>query len=123
VNTGDDPNFDGIYPDTRPGGFSGLSLSSTHPFHLLRSSFPLQRTAGAESCGIAQPANVISISYGGDEATFTPAYAARQCTEYAKLGLLGVTVLFSSGDNGVAGNGGQCLNPDGKPSIVAPSTL
>jgi tripeptidyl-peptidase-1 len=28
-----------------------------------------------------------------------------------KLGLQGVTVLFSSGNYGVAGNGGQCLDP------------
>lgn len=28
-----------------------------------------------------------------------------------KLGLLGVTVLYSSGDYGVAGNGGQCIIP------------
>ena len=26
---------------------------------------------------------------------------------------MGVTVLYSSGDNGVAGNGALCLNPDG----------
>jgi tripeptidyl-peptidase-1 len=28
-----------------------------------------------------------------------------------KLGLIGVTVLYSSGDNGVAGNGAQCIDP------------
>jgi tripeptidyl-peptidase-1 len=28
-----------------------------------------------------------------------------------KLGLMGVTVLYSSGDNGVAGNGGECIDP------------
>ena len=28
-----------------------------------------------------------------------------------KLGLLGTTVLYSSGDYGVAGNGGNCINP------------
>jgi tripeptidyl-peptidase-1 len=27
-----------------------------------------------------------------------------------KLGLMGVSVLYSSGDYGVAGNGGQCIN-------------
>lgn len=43
----------------------------------------------------------------------TPFYAQRQCNEYAKLGLMGVTVLYSSGDDGVAGNGGTCLEPDG----------
>jgi len=37
----------------------------------------------------------------------------RQCNEYAKLGLLGVTILYSSGDSGVAGNEDLCLNEDG----------
>ena len=35
----------------------------------------------------------------------------RQCNEYAKLGMLGTTFLYSSGDYGVAGNGGQCIDP------------
>ncbi|KAG4433305.1 hypothetical protein IFR05_011202 [Cadophora sp. M221] len=35
----------------------------------------------------------------------------RQCHEYMKLGLQGVTFLYSSGDYGVAGNGGQCIDP------------
>ncbi|TBU37252.1 subtilisin-like protein [Dichomitus squalens] len=89
---GDDPNFDGIYPDTLPGGFDK-----------------------PESCGILKPPFVVSTSYGSDEASVTRAYAQRQCTEYAKLGLLGTTVLYSSGDNGVAGNGGVCLDGNGNP--------
>lgn len=44
----------------------------------------------------------------------TAAYATRQCGEYGKLGLMGTTVLYSSGDFGVAGEGGVCINPDGK---------
>ncbi|KAI0256021.1 subtilisin-like protein [Lactifluus subvellereus] len=92
---GDDPNVDGIYPDTRPGGFNQ-----------------------PESCGIIAPPKVVSISYGQDEASLTAAYAERQCKEYGKLGMMGTTVLYSSGDFGVAGNGGVCLdggvkfNPD-----------
>lgn len=43
-------------------------------------------------------------------------YAQRQCAEYGKLGLMGVTILYSSGDNGVAGFGNACLNPDGSQS-------
>ena len=68
---------------------------------------------GAEDCGTSSPAHVISTSYSYDEYELTPAYMERQCAEYAKLGLLGTTVLYSSGDNGVAGNGDICLNPDG----------
>lgn len=57
-------------------------------------------------------------------------FANKQCTEYAevwfklsiqweyfvyhnfaiKLGIMGTTVFHSGGDNGVAGNGGVCLN-------------
>ncbi|KAJ7089341.1 subtilisin-like protein [Mycena belliarum] len=88
---GDDPDNDSIYPDTAPGGYQGWD------------------------CGTTKPANVISTSYGYNEADLSPAYAARQCAEYAKLGLMGVTFLFSSGDNGVAGNSGQCLYADGSP--------
>ncbi len=53
---------------------------------------------------------VISVSYGTNEASVTLAYATRQCNEYAKIGMLGSTVLYSSGDDGVAGNGGECLS-------------
>jgi len=85
---GDDPNNDGIYPDPLGGGFEG-----------------------PESCGIVKPANVISTSYGGQEPEMTAAYQVRQCNEYGKLGMMGVTILYSSGDNGVAGNGGLCIDP------------
>ena len=70
---------------------------------------------GPEDCGTVTPAYVISTSYGYNEADLTPFYTARQCAEYAKLGLMGVTVLYSSGDDGVAGNGNYCLNPNGMP--------
>jgi len=90
---GDDPTEDGIYPDTMPGGFDK-----------------------PESCGIVKPANVISTSYGMNEADVTLFYAQRQCAEYGKLGLMGTTILYSSGDNGVAGFDGFCLNPDGTQS-------
>lgn len=33
----------------------------------------------------------------------------RQCNEYLKLGLVGTTFVYSSGDYGVGGNSGQCL--------------
>ncbi|THH29362.1 hypothetical protein EUX98_g4824 [Antrodiella citrinella] len=90
---GDNPDFDGIYPDDLPGGFQG-----------------------PESCGIIKAPNVVSVSFGQDEVDVTPAYAQRQCAEYAKLGLLGTTVLYSSGDDGVAGGGGICLDAEGQPS-------
>ncbi|KAJ7659862.1 subtilisin-like protein [Mycena rosella] len=99
---GDDPNQDGIYPDPFPGGFKG-----------------------PESCGIIPPPHTMSISYAQDEQTITAASANRQCTEYGKLGLMGTSIFYSSGDNGVAGNGGVCLNatlqPDDSGTVFNPS--
>jgi tripeptidyl-peptidase-1 len=63
---------------------------------------------GPKYCGNYTPPAVITTSYGEDENSVTETYAARQCYEYMKLGLLGVTVLYSSGDSGVAGVTGQC---------------
>ena len=68
---------------------------------------------GPEACGTVTPANVSSTSYSYNEADLTPFYTARQCAEYAKLGLMGITILYSSGDYGVAGNDALCLNADG----------
>ncbi|GJJ11172.1 hypothetical protein Clacol_005404 [Clathrus columnatus] len=44
---------------------------------------------------------VISNSYGDTEQTVPKDYAIRICNEYAKLGALGKTVLFATGDYGV----------------------
>lgn len=70
--------------------------------------------AAAVECGRTAATNVISTSYGSNEADLTPRYEARQCDEYMKLALQGVSVIYSSGDFGVAGNGGQCLNTTGR---------
>lgn len=56
---------------------------------------------------------VISTSYGDDEQTMPEAYARRVCSEFAHLGARGVSLLFSSGDNGVGVNG-RCKTNDGK---------
>ena len=88
---GDDPNLDPAYPDSAPGGFNN------------------------QSCGVTKPPYVVSISYGFDEFDVTPAYANRQCNEYGKLGGMGTTILYSSGDNGAAGQSGICLGDDGQP--------
>lgn len=53
-------------------------------------------------CGVYQPTNVISVSYGGQEADLPISYQKRQCLEYMKLGLQGVSFLFASGDAGVS---------------------
>ncbi|KAK0119805.1 Tripeptidyl-peptidase sed1 [Cadophora gregata] len=68
---------------------------------------------GKLQCGVYKPTNVISISYGGGEADLPPAYQKRQCNEFMKLGLQGVSVVLASGDSGVAGSAGEGGNADG----------
>lgn len=67
---------------------------------------------GSLQCGVYEPTNVISISYGGDEISLSANYQKRQCDEFKKLGLQGVSVVVASGDSGVAGSDG-CLGNDG----------
>ncbi|PSR88695.1 putative Tripeptidyl-peptidase sed1 [Coniella lustricola] len=81
--------LDPVYPDPAPGGYKGQ----------------LQ-------CGVYEPTNVISISYGGTEAAWPDYYMQRQCNEWMKLVLQGTTVVMSSGDAGV-GNDGACEGDDG----------
>ena len=69
-------------------------------------------------CGVYKPTNVISLSYGGQEADLPSTYQQRQCAEYMKLGMQGVSIVFASGDSGVAGpanddNTDGCLGPNG----------
>jgi tripeptidyl-peptidase I len=94
--TGDNPKYDPTYPDPRPGGYKG----------------PLE-------CGTYTPTNVISVSYGGQEADVPIAYQKRQCNEYLKLGLQGVSFLFASGDAGVA-NYPEPYGTDGPTGCIGP---
>ncbi|KUJ20186.1 subtilisin-like protein [Mollisia scopiformis] len=82
--TGNDP-IDPVYPDTVwSGGYKGQLM-----------------------CGVYEPTNVISVSYGGSEADWPTYYQQRQCNEYMKLGLQGTSIFFASGDAGVAGRYGD----------------
>lgn len=97
--TGNSP-LDPPYPNPAPGGYKGK----------------LQ-------CGVYKPTNVISISYGGAEASLPISYQRRQCSEFMKLGLQGVSVVVASGDSGVEQRGGDprpsnCLGNDDK--VFAP---
>lgn len=56
--------------------------------------------------------NVVSTSYGDDEQTVSPQYAKSVCDAFAQLGAKGVSLLFSSGDNGV-GNNDACISNNG----------
>lgn len=73
---------------------------------------------GQRQCGVYKPTNVISISYGGkycclagtqgavadadlvteQEDDLPTNYQQRQCNEFMKLGLQGVSVVIASGD-------------------------
>ena len=86
--TGNSP-LDPPYPDPAAGGYKGK----------------LQ-------CGVYKPTHVISISYGGQEADLPASYQQRQCNEYMKLGMQGVSIVVASGDSGVAGPAGDD-NADG----------
>ena len=102
--TGDNSTMDPTYPDPRPGGYKGQL-----------------------KCGVYKPTNVISVSYEGSEADGTPVnYQERQCNEFMKLALQGHTILFASGDYGVANfpdppqfPNGTCQGPNG--NVFLPS--
>lgn len=85
-----DPSFDPIYPDPNPGGYN----KST-------------------DCGTLDPPKVLSISWGDSEANYAPEYLEHQCLEFLKLGLMGVTVVVGSGDDGTESGfaPGTCIDP------------
>lgn len=57
-------------------------------------------------------AKVISTSYDDDEQTVPRSYATRVCNDLAQLGARGVSLFYSSGDDGV-GPTGYCVSNDG----------
>lgn len=64
-------------------------------------------------CGVFKPTNVISLSYGGQESDVPINYQKRQCLEYMKLGLQGISFLYASGDSGVSNYPGNIDGPTG----------
>ncbi len=58
----------------------------------------------------------ISISYANPEPSLPPAYATAMCFLFAHLGLRGVSVLVSSGDNGVGS--GDCKDSSGNVQFI-----
>ncbi|TVY40001.1 Aorsin [Lachnellula subtilissima] len=93
---GDDPTLDPKYPDTGKN----------------ETGQPAGTYNQTEMCGAYTPTNVISVSYGLGENKYSRFYWDRQCQEYMKLGLQGVSVIYASGDSGVS-NRGVCLSPNG----------
>jgi tripeptidyl-peptidase-1 len=58
--------------------------------------------------------NTVSVSYGDNEYQIDPDYAARMDVEFQKLAVRGTSLIFASGDGGVAGGqSGSCLGPNG----------
>jgi tripeptidyl-peptidase I len=81
--------LDPVYPDpNNPGGYKGQ----------------LQ-------CGVYKPTNVLSISWGVPERLLPGYYMRRQCNEWMKLALQGVTIVNAAGDTGV-GIPGFCSGPN-----------
>ncbi|KAJ5232473.1 Aorsin [Penicillium chermesinum] len=65
------------------------------------------------------PTQLLEATRASSKADLPIAYTKRQCNEFLKLGLQGHSILFASGDYGVAslpGDGGKsgCLGPEGK---------
>ncbi|KXN92350.1 Tripeptidyl-peptidase sed2 [Leucoagaricus sp. SymC.cos] len=65
------------------------------------------------------PPLAISTSYGDDEQTVPEDFARRACAGFAQLGARGVSLMFSSGDDGVGDNNPdpatqQCFTNDGR---------
>ena len=85
---GDDPIQDAFYPDNYPNGYH--SESSHHVFEC--DHFIAKTKKDPTDCGITKPANVISTSYGYNEADLSPFYTSRQCAEY-KIKPLSVVCL------------------------------
>lgn len=81
---GDDPQGDRHYPDLQLGGYNGT-----------------------ETCGTLQPTYVISSSWSFAK-DLPPHYIIRQCHEYMKLRLQGVTALYPSADYGEAFRENNC---------------
>ncbi|RDB30132.1 Tripeptidyl-peptidase sed1 [Hypsizygus marmoreus] len=95
-NGGDDFTYDPQLPNPRPGGLN------------------------EHSCGALNPPNVVSNSQADHEYRFSQFYLERQCAEFGKLGLMGVTVLYAAGNTGVSGaQSGYCLDRNGAMNLNA----
>nr|GAT51485.1 tripeptidyl peptidase A [Mycena chlorophos] len=59
------------------------------------------------------PPTVITTSYGDDEETVPKDYAEAVCNGFAKLGAMGISVLFSTGDQGLGLDPSVCISNTG----------
>lgn len=75
---------------------------------------------GPAMCGTYNITNVLSISFATDESHLGAHYVQRQCHEWMKLALQGVTVVVASGDRGVQGNMGCSASDTSKGGAFNP---
>ncbi|KAI1643203.1 subtilisin-like protein [Daldinia loculata] len=87
--TGDNSQYDPSYPNYRNVTAPGRP-----------EPFDPGTYKGERMCGTYKPTHVISISYSRAESTYSTNYQMRQCNEWMKLGLQGVTVVGSAGNSG-----------------------
>lgn len=94
--------------------------SSSSTFSPVSPNWAPGNNSGVHKCGGFKPPNGISISYCDMENIFAQNYIQRQCFEFLKLGLQGVSVVVASGDVGVGGNHcktkGDCCLGDNYPA-------
>ena len=82
---------------------AALSLAIENLLDALDASFCTEDdVARGKDCGIYSPTNVISISYGASEIFYPESQQKRQCLEFLKQSLQGVTFVIASGDYGVS---------------------
>lgn len=60
---------------------------------------------GAQAAAIGPPPSVLSVSWGSGESGWDPTGMAADSAEFRKLGLLGISVLVASGDQGTGATG------------------
>ena len=59
--------------------------------------------------GTTPLSNVVSVSYADEEWVVDPTFRERVDVEFMKLGAMGASLFFGSGDDGVTGDHGVCL--------------
>ncbi|SPN99168.1 related to serine protease [Cephalotrichum gorgonifer] len=74
--------------------------------------YPSEGGYNSSDCGTHTPPRVIGIAYAWNEAQFSDTYVKRQCLEFLKLALQGVTVVTGSADRGTADQLNTCIDPE-----------
>ena len=93
--------------------YAGALVGAVPLFDVSNHKYSLLKWATQVS-GMASPPLVHSVSYGNDEAQQTSTdYMLEANAAFMKLGAMGISVLFASGDQGVLGREGYPNDPRG----------